>query len=181
MFRFKHFTSKIFLSNGIKSHRISGNSCNRTKHCSKREFLPYIPTKENVSKFEQYIFEKFAASAFDKSSPFPTMSRPSAVVHMKSSAKPYSVIHLFLHRIYKASLNLDVADVIINPVPVSCSNIIPQKKDGRRRTTGCTVDLQQPNSQCLRENTTVNRYFSSCRTPVIPRKAITINFTLMIH
>ena len=180
MFRFKHFTSKLFLSNGIKSHRISVNGCNRTKHRSKPEFLPYIPTEENVSKFEQYILEKFAASAFDKSSPFPTMSRPSALIHMKSNAKPYSVIHLFLYRICKASLNLDVADVIITPVPVSCSNmIIPQKKDGK---TGCTVDLHQPNFQCLREKYHCQSSFQFLSDPShIPRKAITINFTLMIH
>ena len=43
--------------------------------------LPYPPPTENIPKLEQYIRDKFSATVFNNSPPFPVLSGPAAKIH----------------------------------------------------------------------------------------------------
>ena len=121
--------------------------------------LPFPPTAENIPKLEQFIREKFANSAFNRSGVFPSISSPPAHIHLKPNAIPYArhtpiPVPFHWKSEVKASLDKDVEMGIIKPVPIGtpvewCSSmVITEKKDGRPRRT---VDLHKLNAQCLRE------------------------------
>ena len=132
--------------------------------------LPYPPTEDNVPLLEQYLLKQFNNSAFNKSSPFPSMSTKPAHIHLHLDAKPYAhhvTIPISFHwkAEVKESTNRDIAINITEPVPIRepvewCSKIIViTKKDGRPRRT---VDLQQLNSQCQRGNSSLSIAISTC-------------------
>ena len=110
--------------------------------------LPYPATNENVSKLKQYILDQFFSSAFNSSSPFPSMDVTLAHIHLKLDATPYAThIHTHTHththtpisvpyhwkQEIKESLNADVQKGIIEPVPIGkpvkwCSHMVLVKK-----------------------------------------------------
>ena len=143
--------------------------------------LPYLPTPENVPLLEKYLLEKFSKSAFNKSSPFPAMTTKPAHIHLRPDSKPYAH-HVPIPIPYhwktevKASIDKDVTNQIIEPVPIGepvewCSKmIVIPKKDGRPRRT---VDLQQLNSQCQRETHHCQSPFQlACQVPVNSKKTV---------
>ena len=85
--------------------------------------LPYLPTPENVPLLGKYIIEKFSKSAFNKSSPFPAMITKPAHIHLRPDSKPYAH-HVPIPITYhwktevKASIDKDIANPIIEPVPI---------------------------------------------------------------
>ena len=115
------------------------------------DHLPFSATIENITKLEQFIWDQFASSAFNKSTPVPSMSTPPAHIHLKLDVKPYArhspipVPYNWKAEV-KASLDRDIGRGIIKPVPIGtpvewCSiMVIIQKNNG----SPCrTVDLQR--------------------------------------
>ena len=129
--------------------------------------LPYPPTTENIPKLEQYIRDKFSATVFNNSPPFPVLSGPAAKIHQKENAilvnrhTPVPLPHHWKAEV-KASLDRDFIRVIIAPVPIgtpvtSCSPmVVVSKPDGTPRRT---IDFQKLNAQCLRETHHTNPTF----------------------
>ena len=126
--------------------------------------LPFPVTEANIPKLGKFLRDQFQSTAFNNSGQFPSISTPAAHIHLKPDATPYArhtpiPIPFHWKADVKANLDADVARGIIKPVLIGtptewCSPmVITPKKDGRPRRT---VDLQQLNSQCLREPTTVN-------------------------
>ena len=112
--------------------------------------LPYPATNENDSKLKQYILDQFFSSAFNSSSPFPSMDVTLAHIHLKPDATPYAThththththtrTHTHTHTTIsvpyhwkqeiKESLDVDVQKGIIEPVPIGklvkwCSHMV---------------------------------------------------------
>ena len=140
----------------------------------KPDKLPFAPTAENIPKLKQYLVDKFEASAFNASAPFPKMPGPAAHIHLKEGAVPkarHSPIPVPFHfkKQVKESLDEDVEMGVIAPVPIGmatewCSTmVIAAKKDGRPRRT---VDLQHLNDQSMRETHHCESPFNlACQVP----------------
>jgi hypothetical protein len=121
--------------------------------------VPLSPTEENIPKLKAYLTEKFADSVFNRTTPFRMMNCAPAHIHLKKDAKPVAIHNPFSIPVHwreevKRRLDRDVADGIIEPVPIGepviwCSPmVVAAKADGSPRRT---VDLQKLNQQCLRE------------------------------
>ena len=144
--------------------------------------LPFSATTENIPKLAQLIWDQFASSAYNKSTPFSSMSTPPAHIHLKPDAKPYArhspipVPYNWKAEV-KASLDRDVVRGIIKlvvPIGTSvewCSTmVIIQKKN---RSPRRTVDLQHLNSQCLRETHHCQSPFQlACQIPPNTEKTV---------
>ena len=131
----------------------------RTPPPLKPATMPFPPLPENVPKLEEYIKNKFASSAFNRSPPFPIMDAPPAHIHLKANAIPHArhtpipIPHHWREAV-KKGLDEDVEREVICPVPIGapvewCSSmvVIPKGLDKIRRC----IDLQQLNLQCMRE------------------------------
>ena len=143
--------------------------------------LPYPPTEDNVPLLEQYLLKQFNNTAFNKSSPFPSMSTKPAHTHFRADAKPFAhhvpiSIPFYWKAEVKESINRDIANNIIEPVPVEwCSKmIVIPKKDGRPCRT---VDLQQLCSQCQCETHHCQSPFQlACQIPINAKKKLLMAF-----
>ena len=143
--------------------------------------LPFPATEANIPKLEKFLRDQFQSTAFNNSGQFPLMSTPPAHIHLKPDATPYArhtpiPIPFHWKADVKASLDADVARGIIKPVPIGtptkwCSPMaIISKKDGRPQRT---VDLQQLNSQCLRETHHCQPPFQfACQVPHGTKKTV---------
>ena len=125
---------------------------------SRSRSLPFPATEANREKLKQQLIKQFP-SVFNRSTPFRQMSCEPAHIHLKEDAVPHAIhtpipIPVHWKEQAKADIERDIADGIIEPVPVGdptiwCSPmIIVEKSEGRLRRT---VDYQRLNSQCLRE------------------------------
>ena len=121
--------------------------------------IPFAPTEENIPKLKKYIIDAFAASAFDRSPPFPSMTTKTAHIHLKDNSIPaaqHTPIPVPIHwkETIKQQLVEDVRRGIIKPVDIGdpaiwCSPmVVVRKPDGSPRRT---VDYQKLNRQCYRE------------------------------
>ena len=84
------------------------------------EKLTYPPLEENIAKLEQYLWDKFKDTAFNRTLPF-LMSMPPAHIHLNENAKPYAChtpipIPFYWRKEVKGSLGRDVERGIIAPV-----------------------------------------------------------------
>ena len=52
--------------------------------------LPYLPIPKNVPLLQKYLLEQFNNSAFNKSSPFPSMTTKPAHIHLRLDSTPYA-------------------------------------------------------------------------------------------
>ena len=120
--------------------------------------LPVPPVEENVPKLKQTLIDEFP-QVFHRSTPFMTMKCKPVHIHIKPNATPvarHTPVPIPIHwrEQVKESLDRDVRDGIIEPVPIGepvtwCSPmVVTAKKDGTPRRT---VDLQKLNAQCSRE------------------------------
>ena len=116
--------------------------------------LPYPATEENVGKLKDYLIKSFP-TVFTRSTPFPAMACKPVHIHLKKDATPSAThvpipIPLHWKAEVKASLDRDVENGIIEPVPIGepvqwCSPmVVVAKSDGKPRRT---VDLQKLNAQ----------------------------------
>ena len=144
--------------------------------------LPYPLTEANFPKLKQYLLDKFAMTAFnnDRSKTFPTMTGPTAHIHLKPDAKPYCrpapipVPHHWKSAV-KTLLDDQVIQGILGKLPIGIPTtwchplvIVPKKTPGKFRFT---VDLQRLNSQCLRELHRVETPFNlACQIPSLTKK-----------
>ena len=121
----------------------NNNNQSHRKQPPRPNMLPYPATTENVPLLEKYILEQFKNSAFNKSTPFPSMSAKPAHIPLKSGSHPYvqhvtTSIPFHWKEEVKQSLDKDVANNIIEPIPIGkpverCSKMEAVKK--RWKTT----------------------------------------------
>ena len=143
--------------------------------------IPYEPTVENVPKLKDFIVKAFEKTAFNNSARLIPMVTKPVSIHLKDDALPYAchvpipVPHHWKDEI-KKSIDSDVANGIIEPVPVGepvkwCAQmVVVQKKDGRPRRT---VDLQKLNSQCMREtHHCASPFNQACQVPSNTKKTV---------
>ena len=123
--------------------------------------LPYPPTAENRHLLEQWLLDKYQASAFNvcEHQLLPKMDGRPLDIHFRPDAEPAAfhcpipVPHHWKKQV-KADLDRDVRLGIIEPVPqgsptVWCARmVVVAKKDGTPRRT---VDLQNLNAATYRE------------------------------
>ena len=122
--------------------------------------LPFEPTPDNVPKLEQWIRERYAASAFNtcECQPLPAMHGPPVKIHLQEGATPVAChspipIPLHWHKAVKAGLDRDEAIGVIEKVPSGtpttwCHKMVcvPKKDDTPRRTVNF-VPLNQHSSR----------------------------------
>ena len=142
--------------------------------------LPFPATESNVDKLKQHLIKRFSA-VFTRSTPFRQMNCKPAHIHLKEDAVPYAVhtpipVPLHWKEQAKADLDRDVANGILEPVPVGdpaiwCSPmIIVEKSEGRLRRT---IDFQKLNSQCIRETHHVESPFKlASQIPAKKKKTV---------
>ena len=145
------------------------------------EKLPYPPLEQNLPKLEQYIWDKFRDTAFNRTSPFPAISLPPAHIHLNENAKPYArhtpiPIPFHWKKEVKESLDRNVKRGIRAPVPIRtpaewCSPmVVTVKKNGKPRRT---IDFQHLNSQCSREaHHCQSPFLAACQVPPDTKKTI---------
>lgn len=134
----------------------------RTKTPDRPEKIPFIPTKENLMKFEEYLLDIFASSGFNMCTKEPLQGLDGStmdIVFKPDGTKPrpmYTPIpvpHNWKKPV-KADLDTDVRLGIVEKVPQGdvsewCSRmVVNAKKNGKPRRT---VDLQQLNKNTIRE------------------------------
>ena len=156
--------------NSIKENTQPNPKLNPTAHCFeptkqppklpiRPKTTPFPPNEQNVPKLKQWLIEQFSETAFNKESPFPTMSGPPAHIHLKDNFTPKArhipiPIPFHFKEKVKESLDKDVKRGIIAPVDIGtptdwCSTmVITAKRNGTPRRT---IDYQYLNSQCKRE------------------------------
>ena len=126
----------------------------------KPAIIPFAPIEANVGKLKTFLLDQFASSAFNKSKPFPKLSTPPALIHLKPDYKvpkpaywPASVADHWADKVWKM-FETDIKAKVMKRVPFNeptlwCARmVLVKKKDGSPRRT---VDYQQLNKQCLRE------------------------------
>ena len=122
--------------------------------------MPFTPSEGNIARLRKFLVTSFADSVFSRKAPFPKLSTPPAHIHLKPGyVKPkpaYWPARVAEHweEQVKRSIDQDVDAGILIKVPFNeptewCARmVVVSKKDGRPRRT---VDYQQLNAQCMRE------------------------------
>jgi hypothetical protein len=124
--------------------------------------LPCAPTAENLPIIKEYIFERFASSAFNtcQKQPLPVMNdTPPLRLHVNKDAKPVALqnpaqVPLHWQEAVKGGLEMDIRLGVIEKVLVNvplqwCSRMVVQpKSNGEPRRV---VDYQQLNDQAPRQ------------------------------
>ena len=134
----------------------------RTSTPERPEVIPFEPTSENLEKFERWLLECFASSAFNTCTHHPLQAMtgvPMKAVKRKDGVthpRWYTPIPVAFHwkKQVKADLDRDVRLGIIERVPQGelseyCSRmVIAPKSNGKPRRT---IDFQQLNKATIRE------------------------------
>ena len=128
--------------------------------------IPYLPTPENIPLLKAYLLKTFEKTAFndDKTSFFPKMTGvPKAHIHLKPDAEPFfratpNAVPYYWREATKELLDQHERRGIIAKTPIGTPTpwcfpmvITPKKSNMIKPKLRMTIDLQQLNSQCIRE------------------------------
>ena len=145
--------------------------------------IPFPPTPENVPRLEQWIFEYYAASAFNccECQPLPKMHGPPLKIFIEDGAKPvaaHSPIPIPLHwqKEVKAGLDRDEAIGVIEKVPSGTPTtwchrmvVVPKKDNTPRRT----VNFQPLNRHSKRQtHHTMSPFHQASMVPANTKKTV---------
>ena len=145
--------------------------------------LPFDPVPENIPKLEQWIRDRYAASAFNccECQPLPKMHGPPLKIFLQDGAKPvaaHSPIPIPIHwqKEVKAGLDRDVDIGVIEKVPPGtpttwCHRMVcvPKKDNSPRRT----VNFQPLNQYSSRQtHHTMSPFHQASMVPANTKKTV---------